>query len=161
MPFQIRALPAAAFAGLSALSDEALAQRLVQRRVVDSHPGYPCRVSLEDALPGETVFLLNYTHQDAATPFRASHAIFVREGVEGRNIPQGEVPDMIRRRIISLRAFDSSGMLVNADVADGDDVAAGIEALFGHPSTDYIHLHFAKQGCFAARVDRVPNLTEF
>jgi len=56
--------------------------------------------------------------------------------------------------MISLRAFDAGGMMVNADTADGVDVAAGIETLFGLPSTEYIHLHFAKQGCFAARVDR-------
>jgi hypothetical protein len=154
MPFQILPLQSEDFAALSTLSDDALASRLVQRQTVDSHPGYPCRVSLEDARPGETVFLLNYTHHAAATPFRASHAIFVREGAATASLPQGEVPDMIRQRIISLRAFDSDSMMVNADIADGFDVAASIEALFRHPSTDYIHLHFAKQGCFAARVER-------
>ena len=154
MSFQIRPLPADTFTELSALGEAELSRRLVQRCVVDSHPGYPCRVSLEDARPGETVFLLNYTHHAAATPFRASHAIFVREGAATASLPQGEVPDMIRQRIISLRAFDSDGMMVNADIADGFDVAASIEALFRHPSTDYIHLHFAKQGCFAARVER-------
>jgi hypothetical protein len=161
MPFQILPLQSEDFAALSTLSDDALASRLVHRQMVDSHPGYPCRVSLEDARPGETVFLLNYMHHAAATPFRASHAIFVREGAATANLPQGEVPDMIRQRIISLRAFDSDGMMVNADIADGFDVAASIETLFRHPSTDYIHLHFAKQGCFAARVERRGFLTEF
>lgn len=154
MSFQIQPLPADAFTELSALSEEELTRRLVQRRVADSSPGYPCRVSLEDARSGETVFLLNHTHHAAATPFRASHAIYVREGVRSAVLPQGEVPDMIRQRIISLRAFDRDGMLVNAEVMDGIDVAAGIETLFGHPCTEYIHLHFAKQGCFAARVER-------
>ena len=154
MPFRIRALPAAEFAGLSGLDDAALSARLVQRRIVDRHPGTPCRVSLEDARPGETVFLLHFTHQDAATPFRASHAIFVREGAETAHPDTDEVPEMIRSRIISLRAFDTDGMMVAADVADGEDIAARIETLFGDPATDYIHLHFAKQGCFVARVDR-------
>ncbi|MEZ6001650.1 DUF1203 domain-containing protein [Hyphomonas sp.] len=161
MSFQIRPLPANAFKDLSTLCEDELSRRLVQRRVVDSSPGYPCRVSLEDARPGETVFLLNYTHHAAATPFRASHAIYVREGVDSADLPQGEVPDMIRQRIISLRAFDSEGMMVNAEVMNGIDVAAGIRTLFGHPPTEYIHLHFAKQGCYAARVDRSPFLTEF
>ncbi|MAB09914.1 DUF1203 domain-containing protein [Hyphomonas sp.] len=154
MPFRIRALPAAPFAGLSGLSEAALSARLIKRLVVDNCPGYPCRVSLEDARPGETVHLLHFTHQEAATPFRASHAIYVRDGVASADLPQGVVPEMIRRRTISLRAFDSSGMMVNADIAEGVDVAACIETLFRHPSTDYIHLHFAKQGCFAARVDQ-------
>jgi hypothetical protein len=111
-------------------------------------------VSLEDARVGETVYLLHYTHQAAATPFRASHAIYVREGVACAAVPPGEVPEMIRNRIISLRAFDASGMMVNADLAEGEVVATRIESLFQHPDTDYLHLHFAKQGCFAARVSR-------
>lgn len=161
MSFQIHALPAEPFAALSDLSEADLSGRLIKRMVVDSCPGYPCRVSLEDAQPGETVYLLHFTHQTATTPFRASHAIYVREGVKMADLPQGEIPLMIRQRIISLRAFDSDGMMVNADVADGVDVAARIESLFRHPCTEYIHLHFAKQGCFAARVGRAPLLTEF
>jgi hypothetical protein len=154
MPFQIHALPAQPFAALSALSDADLSARLVQRQLVDKQPGYPCRVSLEDAQVGETVYLLHYTHQAAATPFRASHAIYVREGVASTTVPRGEVPQMIRSRIISLRAFDATGMMVDADLAEGDAVATRIEALLQHPDTDYLHLHFAKQGCFAARVSR-------
>lgn len=155
MSFRISALPAEDFAYLSGLDEAALATRLVQRKVVDSYPGTPCRVSLEDARPGETVFLLNYTHQEAATPFRASHAIYVREGAVTADPDPDEIPQMIRSRIISLRAFDTGGMLVGADVADGNDVAESIETLFSDPLTEYIHLHFAKQGCFAARVDRM------
>jgi len=154
MPFQIHALPAQPFAALSTLSDADLSARLVQRQLVDKQPGYPCRVSLEDARVGETIYLLHYTHQAAATPFRASHAIYVREGVASAAVPQGIVPHMIRSRIISLRAFDADGMLVNADLAEGDAVATRIESLLQHPDTDYLHLHFAKQGCFAARVSR-------
>ena len=155
MPFQIHALPADRFAHLSGLSEAALADLLIQRCMVDKRPGFPCRVSLEDAWPGETVYLVNFTHHDAATPFRASHAIYVRAEAGTAEPAPGEVPEMIRQRIISLRAFDAAGMMVNADVADGEEVAARIEALFGDPPTDVIHLHFAKQGCFAARVVRV------
>ncbi len=154
MSFHIRALPAGLFADLPGLSEADLAAHLVQRQTVDSCPGYPCRVSLEDARIGETVYLLHFTHQPAATPFRASHAIFVREHAVTANLPLGEVPDMICNRMISLRAFNADGMLVNADVVSGEAVSAQIEAFFQDPLTDYIHLHFAKQGCFAARVER-------
>jgi hypothetical protein len=64
------------------------------------------------------------------------------------------VPDMIRQRIMSLRAFDAAGLMINADIAAGEDLPARIDALFGEPAAEYVHLHFAKQGCFAARVDR-------
>ena len=154
MPFQIHALHAGTYAHLSGLDDAALAARLACRKVADSDPGFPCRVSLEDARPGETVFLVHHVHQDADTPFRASHAIYVREGAATAAPAPGDVPLMLRRRIISLRAFDSRGMLVAADIAEGDAVAERIESLLSDPLTDEIHLHFAKQGCFAARVRR-------
>lgn len=154
MSFRIRALPADDFADLSRLDHDALSARLIRRLVADEHPGYPCRVSLEDARLGETVFLLHFTHQIAATPFRASHAIYVREGALSAHPEVDEVPEMIRQRIISLRAFDGEGFMVNADVTDGEDVAEKIEAMLSDPASEYIHLHFAKQGCFAARADR-------
>lgn len=154
MTFRITALPAEDFAHLSGMDARQLAARLVQRKVADRSPGYPCRVSLEDARPGETVFLLNHVHLDAATPFRASHAIYVREGAKTASPAAGTIPHMLCSRIISLRAFDRDAMLLNADIASGEDLPARIEDLFRDPAADYIHLHFAKQGCFAARVGR-------
>ncbi len=154
MAFQIHALPAAAFVHLSGMDATTREVQLVRRIEADSSPGFPCRVSLEDAQVGETVHLLHYVHQDAASPFRASHAIYVREGVAEARPNAGEVPLMIRRRMISLRAFGTDGMMRDADLATGDDVAPCIERMFGDSETAYLHLHFAKQGCFAARVTR-------
>ena len=154
MSFRIHALPAETYACLSGLDEAALNARLVRRQVVDKQPGYPCRVSLEDARPGETVYLVHHVHQDAETPFRASHAIYVREGVPAACPAPGEVPQMIRQRIMSLRAFDAAGMMTDADVTPGDAVAERLESLFSDPRTEEIHLHFAKQGCFVARVSR-------
>ena len=79
MSFRIQALPMSAFADLFQLSDDALRDRGALRRVVDKKPGFPCRVSLVDAEIGETVLLVHYEHQSARTPFRASHAVYVRE----------------------------------------------------------------------------------
>jgi len=45
-------------------------------------------------------------------------------------------------------------MLADADVADGTDLEALIERQFGHAQTQYLHIHFARPGCYAARVDR-------
>jgi hypothetical protein len=80
MSFVVTGLPIAPFKPLFALSDAALAERRIVRRKVDAPSGFPCRVTLEDAKVGETVLLMNYEHQPADTPFRASHAIYVREG---------------------------------------------------------------------------------
>jgi hypothetical protein len=53
-----------------------------------------------------------------------------------------------------VRAFDADGMLINADLADGTAIEAAIERLFADPRAACLHLHYAKPGCFAARVER-------
>jgi len=154
MTFQIVALPSAPFAPLFALSDEALAEKGGVRRIADGRPVYPCRVSLRDAERGETLLLMHYEHQPARSPFRASHAIYVRRGADQVHLEPDEVPEMLRSRLLSVRAFDSSGMLVGADVVDGQALEGVIERLLGAPEAEYLHLHFARPGCYAARVDR-------
>jgi hypothetical protein len=56
--------------------------------------------------------------------------------------------------MISLRAFDEGGMIVDADLCPGAQLEAPIERLLRQPATAYLHLHYAKPGCFACRVDR-------
>jgi hypothetical protein len=156
MTFQITALPPEPFRDLFALSDDALAARGIERRVVDESPGFPCRVSLEDARVGETVLLLNHEHQPARTPYRASHAIFVREGAAQARPAPGEIPDAIARRLLSVRAFDASGRMTDADVVEGADAAPLIERMLADEQASYLHLHYARRGCFAARAERAP-----
>jgi hypothetical protein len=154
MPFRIVALPAEPFAPLFALDDEALRARLARRVVADCTPGFPCRVSLIDAALGETLILVNHLHHDAATPFRASHGVYVREGAEPCRADVGEVPVLLRSRTLSLRGFDAEGMLVAADLAEGCDLENAIATMFADAAVSAIHLHFAKPGCYAARVER-------
>ncbi len=154
MGFRISALDVDKFTHLFGLDDEALQQHGVQRRVVDSKPGYPCRISLQDAEVGETVLLMNYEHQPAPTPYRSSHAIFVREWAEQAVLERNEVPIMLRSRLLSVRAFDALGMMVAADVVEGEQLESVIERMLAIDATDYLHIHNAKLGCYAARVDR-------
>ena len=154
MEFQISALNPNQFSHLFGQSDKALADQGVKRIVVDGNPGYPCRVSLRDAEVGETVLLFNYEHQPMPTPYRSSHAIFVREHAE-RSIPEkNEVPQMFRNRLLSLRAFDSSGIMVDADIIHGDCLESLIERMLANESADYIHIHNARPGCYAALARR-------
>mgnify|MGYP001951149417 CR=1 FL=1 len=154
MSFQIHSLPAERFAELFRLSDAELADRNACRQIVGSKPGTPCRVSMADAEVGETVILLNYEHQPEASPYNASHAIFVREAVPQARLAVGEVPEVLRSRVVSLRLFDSSHMMIDADVLQGDDLADAITAAFENDQVAYAHLHNAKPGCFAASVTR-------
>jgi hypothetical protein len=154
MSFRISALPTARFKPLFALSDEELATRGAMRRIVDKCPGFPCRVSLVDAQVGEVVLLTNYEHQTASSPYRASHAIFVRENAREARPEVGEVPQVLRSRLLSVRGFDEKGMMIDADVVDGRAIEPSIERLLANGTISYLHLHNAKPGCYAARVDR-------
>jgi hypothetical protein len=151
--FRITGLPAEPFTQLFTLSDAELAAHHAVRRIADARPGYPCRVSLTDADPGEEVILVHFEHQPAATPYRASHAIYVRRG-ERRFDAVDEIPEQLRLRLLSVRGFDAAGMMVDADVVDGRELEAAIARLFRDDRTAYLHVHFAKPGCYAARVDR-------
>jgi Protein of unknown function (DUF1203) len=154
MSFQISALPKSQFQHLFELPSAELASRRAVRMVADKKPGFPCRVSLADAEPGEEVILVHHEHQTADTPYRASHAVFVRQAANEAKLSVDETPEMLRSRLLSLRAFDEQGMLVMADVTDGKVLGTAIEEMFHNTSAAYIHIHFAKAGCYAARVDR-------
>ena len=154
MSFRITGLDPAPFRRLYGLSDEELQSFAVKRLIADEKPGFPDRVELRDVEQGEAMLLLNYLHQPADTPYRASHAIFVREWAETPYRAVDEIPDVLRIRPISLRAFDASGDMVDADLISGDGLESTIERLFANPDAAYIHAHYAKRGCYAARIDR-------
>ena len=154
MSFRITGLSADQFRPLFGLSDEELAARGARRVVADAKPGFPDRIALSDAEPGERLLLVNYTHQPADNPFRASHAIFVRENACQTYDRIDEVPEALRSRLISLRAFDASDMMVDADAVDGRELETAVARLFASPEVKYIQAHYAKRGCYAARVER-------
>ncbi|QYX57422.1 DUF1203 domain-containing protein [Roseovarius sp. SCSIO 43702] len=154
MTFQIHALDPEIFAGLFELPDDELARRNACRVTVEAKPGTPCRVSLADAEPGETVLLVHHEHQPAQSPYRASHAIFVRPGVARARPAVDEIPEVLRSRLISVRVFDAGDMMIAADVVAGTRLDAALSAAFADPQAHYVHLHYAKPGCFAASVTR-------
>ncbi len=153
--FILTALPKETFERFFALSDGQLAAVQGRRMIADAAPGFPCRVSLEDAAIGETVLLLNFRHQPADSPYQASGPIFVREKARQAQLAPNEVPEAIRRRLLSLRGYDDRGFLVGADVVEGRELEKGIARLFAEKRVAYLHLHHARPGCYACRVDRV------
>lgn len=154
MAFRIRGLSPEPFRHLFGRDDATLAAAGVQRCVVDDFPGFPDRIEVRDLDPGERVLLLNYTHQPADTPYRASHAIFVREGATTAYDAIDRVPEAIRIRWISLRAFDGGDAMVDADLVEGTALEGAVERMFARPDVAYLHAHYAKRGCYAARIDR-------
>jgi len=154
MEFQVSALNVDEFSHLFGQDREALSKQGVQRITVDSDTGFPCRVSLQDATIGENVLLMNYEHQPIPTPFRSSHAIYVREGSVKARPKKNEIPNMFRHRFLSVRAFDTAGMIIDADVVDGEKLEPLIERMFANKFVDYLHIHNAKLGCYIALVER-------
>ncbi len=153
MQLRFTGLPAAHFVQLFDLSDAELAARDIRRVVADAKPGFPCRVTLEEAEPGETLLLLPFEHQSAHSPYKAAGPIFVREG-QMATYDGTEPPPVLRNRLMSARAYGSDGMMVDADVAEGSAIEPVLERLFARADTAYVHLHNAKHGCFSCRVDR-------
>lgn len=151
MTFQILPLDPAAFLHLFGASAATLEAAGAIAYQVDEKPGFPCRVSLEDAAPGGRCLLVNYEHLAVATPYRSAHAIFVVEGAEAVQLAPGTVPEMIASRMVSVRAFDATGMMLHAELAQGTDVAATLERLLGLEGAAQAHIHSATRGCYMAR----------
>jgi hypothetical protein len=154
MTFRIKGLSAEPFRHLYGLDADVLATSGVRRYVVDKKPGFPDRITMRDAEIGETALLLNHFTHDVDTPYRTAYAIFVREGAEETFDALDEVPPAMRPRLLSLRGFDTSGMLIDADVVDGRDVESLIERLFALPRVAYIHAHNARHGCYSGLIER-------
>ena len=155
MIYRIKGLDPAQFRPLFGLSDAELKKVGAVRMQVGSRPGFPCRITLEDRHPGETVLLVNYTSHDVTNPYRASHAIFVSEQADEAPEYVDQLPPVLTTRVLSLRGFDSAGMMADAMLAQPGAADAAIRTLFANPEIAYIHAHNAVRGCFAAKVERI------
>jgi hypothetical protein len=154
MTFQINPLPKSEFEGLFELPDDALARHKAFRVKADTSPGFPCRVSLAEAEIGEELILLNYQHLDGDTPYAASHAIYVRRDVEEAWPEPGVVPDVLARRLLSVRGFNAQKLIAVADIVEGADLKAKLDEMFEDPEIIFIDVHNAMRGCFAAKATR-------
>lgn len=154
MAYRIEGLAADRFAHLRGLPEDALAVRGARRVTADGERGFPCRVSLEFAAPGESVLLLNHVSMDAPTPYRTAYAIYVREEAEEAAAFEDRLPPVLDGRMLSLRAFDEAGMLSHALLAEPGEAEARIAGLFEDEGVASIHAHSPAYGCFLARIGR-------
>ena len=155
MNYKITSLKLNTFHHLFGLDEQALAEKGVQRMTVTAKPGYPCRVTLQDAEIGESVLLLNYEHLPVDSPYRSAHALFVRENATQSACFENEVPEYLQNRQLSVRSFDTSGNMVDADTCAGEELESLIEQLLGDEAADYLHVHNAARGCYLAKVNRL------
>jgi hypothetical protein len=153
MSFRVIGLSPQPFRPLFAMPDGELL-RLGARRTVADHARMPCRVSLEHAAVGEELLLLNFEHQPANTPYRATHAIYVRKAAERAFEAVDIVPEVLESRLLSVRVFDIHHMMIDADVCEGSLAAEAFERFLDNRRASYLHVHNARRGCYAARVER-------
>ena len=152
--FQIQPLSRETFEHLFERSQEELRNDGVEVFKVDTYPGYPCRVSLADAPVDSEVLLLNFDHLPMETPFRSKGPIFVQRDALTATMKVNEIPTMLGTRLLSIRGYDSRGMMIDADVIPGTELEGTIESLFEQASIEFLHVHFAKRGCFTCQINR-------
>ena len=152
--FKIKALAADNFLHLFDLDDNELTKIHARRMIVDSNPGFPCRISLQDAEIGEEVILLEFLHHDVNSPYRGSGAIFIRKNVSTAELEINQVPKMLEHRLLSLRAYDAKGIMRDAQTVEGNLLSDTIEGILNNKSISYIHIHNASPGCYNCVVER-------
>ena len=153
MTYTIIGLEPSPYFALIGLSDAELAERGVTRMIADATPGYPCRVTLEDAAPGDALLLVNHVSHRGG-PYHASHAIFVSEAATEPAHYVDAVPPALDRRILSVRAFDAAGMMSDASLVQPGEADAAFRRMLADPAVDHLDAHNATRGCFAARIER-------
>lgn len=153
MSYQFIGLSAEKFQPYFKMSNAELDTHNAKMLIADDDE-YPCRVSLNDATKGDRLILVNYEHLPVSSPYRSAHAIYVAEGSKETSTLYAKVPKPILRSTVSIRAFDADDMMINADITAGKEAEKLILRFFENPDTAYLHVHYAKRGCFAARVCR-------
>jgi len=121
--------------------------------VADDKPGFPCRQCLRDAEIGEEMILVSYDPFEQSSPYRSASPIFLHRS-PCTAFDSGDLPEQLTGRNLSVRAFDKTAMMQDGVVIDGRDLRTTIADLFTNPAVEYLHVHNAGRGCWAAKVCR-------
>lgn len=88
-------------------------------------------------------------------PYSGPGPIFLHEeGCEAYEDDGAAVPDQLQRRLLSFRAYDARHMMAAAEIADGVKFSLTATNLLAYSNVAYLHVHYARPGCFAVRVHR-------
>jgi hypothetical protein len=158
--FQIISLQKEEFSRLFYLDNSDLEKIGAIRMKADSNPGFPCRVTLEDAEVGEEVILLPYQHHKTDSPYQSTGPIYVRKNAQAANLGVNEIPKMLNHRLLSVRGYNKTGIMLEADVTEGTQLREALNNIFSNMEVEYIHIHNAKPGCFNCAVYRVSDKSE-
>ena len=152
--FQIKSLQDSEFSNLFKLENQELEKLGAIKMIVDRKPGFPCRVSLQDAEIGEEVILLSYQHHQTNSPYQSSGPIFIRKNATTAILDINEIPKMLDHRLLSIRAYDKNGMMKDSLISEGLSLKDILINTFTNPEIYYVHIHNAKAGCYNCKVER-------
>ena len=137
------------------LSEKELAAKGAKKMIVDEKPGYPCRVSLADAEIGEEVVLFPFQHLKTNSPFQSSGPIFVRKNAKTSTLEVNIIPEFLLHRFLSIRAYDTNGMMVETGTCQGTELKDKLQSYFKNINVSYIQIHNAGPGCYDCQVNRI------
>jgi hypothetical protein len=120
----------------------------------DAPRGYPCRVCLRDAAPGDELLLFSHSPFPGPAPYRTVGPIFAHAGGCAPYVDGDAVPEVLASRLLSIRGMDATLRIVDGDVASGTALEAAAERLLADPGVAALHVHFARNGCYACRIVR-------
>lgn len=126
----------------------------IRKIIVEEKPGYPCRVSLQDAEIGEEVLLMSYNHIINKSLFDSKGPIFIRKNAQNKEFKVNEIPLMFNHRILSLRGYDIDYMMIYAATIKGSVLKETINTAFENEKVNFIHIHNSSPGCYNCLVKR-------
>ena len=124
------------------------------RRMPAAHLS-PCRVCLRDAAVGEAVLLGSYHLPRPRGIYWTPSPIFVHAAPCTPFAATGTIPEIVRSRLVSVRAYDAEDQCLYdlGHAGDGEGIDAPLSRALADPRTSFVNIHTAKPGCLLCRVE--------
>jgi hypothetical protein len=125
--------------------------------VMQSDGAFPCRHCLTDLPEERTALLVAHLPFDRDAPFSEVGPIFVCPDECEPYSAIAEVPGIVQRRQVVIRAYDREDRIRygHHDLVAGTEAEKVINRLLADPDTAYLHVRSAQTGCFLSRVERI------
>ena len=117
---------------------------------------YPCRHCLREASARSGMLLLSYQTSKPRSVYGQPTAIFMCAGACDRFETPDTIPDIVRNRLVSFRAFRGDGMMIYDanEIVDGGDYDGAVRRIFSRDDIAFINAHTAKAGCMLCHIER-------